>query len=245
LGGTVVEATSGNMGIGLALVAALRGLKCVLTMPDSMSVERRSLLKALGAELVLTPAAGGMSAAVAESKKIAAERGGWIPGQFTNPLAVQAHYENTGPEIYKDCGGRMDAIVSAVGSGSTLMGAGRYLKEHIPGFRMIAVEPKDSPVLSGGRPGAHVIQGIGAGFVPAIVDASLIDEILTADGEAAFSMARRLMKSDGVVAGISTGANVMAALEVAGREEMRGKNVVTFACDTGERYMSTALFQKN
>ena len=241
-GGTVVEATSGNMGIGLALVSALRDLKSVLTMPESMSVERRNLLKALGAELVLTPAAEGMAGAVARSKEIAAERGGYIPGQFTNPLAVEAHYTSTGPEIFEDSKGTMDVLLAGVGSGSSLTGTGRYLKEHIPGFRVIAMEPAASPVISGGKGAPHPIQGIGAGFIPEILDRNLLDEVVTVEGNDAMNMARRLMREEGVLAGISTGANVHAALAVAAREEMRGKNIVTFACDSGERYMSTPLF---
>lgn len=240
-GGLVVEATSGNMGIGIALVSAVRGLRCVLAMPESMSLERRNLLRGLGAELVLTPAARGMTGAVEEARRIAEEQGGFIPGQFTNPEAVQAHYKTTGPEIYSDSVGKMDVLVAGVGSGSSITGVGRFLKERIPGFRVIAVEPAASPVISGGAASPHLIQGIGAGFIPAILDRSLLDEILLADGEEALDTARLLMRQ-GIVAGISTGANVRAALQVAARQEMAGKNIVTFACDTGERYMSTRLF---
>lgn len=240
-GGLVVEGTSGNMGIGIALVSAVRGLRCVLTMPESMSIERRNLLKGLGADLVLTPAAKGMTGAVEEARRIAEEQGGFIPGQFTNPEAVQAHYKTTGPEIYSDSVGKMDVLVAGVGSGSSITGAGRFLKERIPGFMVIAVEPEASPVLSGGKASPHLIQGIGAGFVPAILDRALLDEILLADAEEALVTARKLMRC-GIVTGISTGANVAAALKVAARPEMKGKNIVTFACDTGERYMSTRLF---
>ena len=242
-GGLVVEATSGNMGIGLALVCAMRGLRCALTMPESMSRERRALLRAYGAELALTPAAGGMSAAVAAARDLADELGGWLVNQFSNRDAVAVHYETTGPESWHDSAGRMDVLVAGVGSGSSLTGTGRYLKESIADFRVIAVEPADSPVLSGGSPGPHAIQGIGAGFVPGILDRSLIDEILLADAGEAMATARRLMATDGVCAGISTGANVAAALAVAERPEMAGKNIVTFACDTGERYLSTPLFE--
>ena len=242
-GGVLVEATSGNMGIGMALVAAVRGLRCVLAMPESMSLERRNLLKALGAELRLTPADKGMGGAVQEARRIAEATGGLILGQFTNPEAVEAHYQSTGPEIYKDSVGKMDVLVAGVGSGSSITGAGRFLKENLPGFRVMAVEPKDSPVLSGGKPGAHLIQGIGAGFVPEILDRSLLDEIIPVDGQAAIATARKLMRVEGVCTGISTGANVLAALDVAARPEMRDRNIVTFACDTGERYMSTALFR--
>lgn len=240
-GGLVVEGTSGNMGIGIALVSAVRGLRCVLAMPESMSIERRNLLKGLGAELVLTPAAKGMTGAVEEARRIAEEQGGFIPGQFTNPEAIQAHYKTTGPEIYSDSVGKVDVLVAGVGSGSSITGAGRFLKERIPGFKVIAVEPAASPVLSGGKAAPHLIQGIGAGFVPAILDRALLDEILLADAEEALVTARQLMRS-GIVTGISTGANVAAALKVAARPEMKGKHIVTFACDTGERYMSTRLF---
>lgn len=241
-GGVLVEATSGNMGIGMALVASVRGFRCILTMPESMSVERRNLLRALGAELVLTPAEEGMSGAVAAAKRIADEQDAFVLGQFTNPQAVVAHYKTTGPEIFKDSVGKMDVLVAGVGSGSTITGVGRYLKERIPGFRVVAVEPAASPVLSGGKPGPHLIQGIGADFVPAILDRALLDEIIQMDGEEAIRTARLLM-ANGIMAGISTGSNVRAALDLAARPEMQDKNIVTFACDTGERYMSTRLFQ--
>lgn len=241
-GGVLVEATSGNMGIGMALVASVRGFRCILTMPESMSVERRNLLRAMGAELVLTPAEQGMSGAVAAAKRIADEQDAFVLGQFTNPQAVVAHYKTTGPEIFKDSVGKMDVLVAGVGSGSTITGVGRYLKERIPGFRVVAVEPAASPVLSGGKPGPHLIQGIGADFVPAILDRALLDEIIQMDGEEAIRTSRLLMKN-GIMAGISTGSNVRAALDLAARPEMQDKNIVTFACDTGERYMSTRLFQ--
>lgn len=241
-GGVLVEATSGNMGIGMALVASVRGFRCILTMPESMSVERRNLLRTLGAELVLTPAEQGMSGAVAAAKRIAEEQDAFVLGQFTNPQAVVAHYKTTGPEIFKDSVGKMDVLVAGVGSGSTITGVGRYLKERIPGFRVVAVEPAASPVLSGGKPGPHLIQGIGADFVPAILDRALLDEIIQMDGEEAIRTARLLMEN-GIMAGISTGSNVRAALDLAARPEMQDKNIVTFACDTGERYMSTRLFQ--
>ncbi len=241
-GGVLVEATSGNMGIGMALVASVRGFRCILTMPESMSVERRNLLRAMGAELVLTPAEQGMSGAVAAAKRIADEQDAFVLGQFTNPQAVVAHYKTTGPEIFKDSVGKMDVLVAGVGSGSTITGVGRYLKERIPGFRVVAVEPAASPVLSGGKPGPHLIQGIGADFVPAILDRALLDEIIQMDGEEAIRTSRLLMEN-GIMAGISTGSNVRAALDLAARPEMQDKNIVTFACDTGERYMSTRLFQ--
>ena len=244
-GGTIVEATSGNLGIGIALVAAVRGLHCVLTMPDSMSVERRNLLHALGAELVLTPAAEGMKGAIKVAEKLAEERNGLLFGQFSNPLAVEAHYLTTGPEILADSVGHMDVLVAGVGSGSSITGTGRFLKENIPGFKVMAVEPAESPVLSGGQAGQHGIQGIGANFVPSILDRSLLDEIIQVPTAEAMATARRLMRLQGVCAGISTGANVLAALSVAARPEMQGKNIVTFACDTGERYMSTHLFRQD
>ena len=244
-GGTIVEATSGNLGIGIALVAAVRGLHCVLTMPDSMSVERRNLLHALGAELVLTPAADGMKGAIKVAEKLAEERNGLLFGQFSNPLAVEAHYLTTGPEILADSVGHMDVLVAGVGSGSSITGTGRFLKENIPGFKVMAVEPAESPVLSGGQAGQHGIQGIGANFVPSILDRSLLDEIIQVPTAEAMATARRLMRLQGVCAGISTGANVLAALSVAARPEMQGKNIVTFACDTGERYMSTPLFRQD
>ena len=244
-GGTIVEATSGNLGIGIALVAAVRGLHCVLTMPDSMSVERRNLLHALGAELVLTPAAEGMKGAIKVAEKLAEERNGLLFGQFSNPLAVEGHYLTTGPEILADSVGHMDVLVAGVGSGSSITGTGRFLKENIPGFKVMAVEPAESPVLSGGQAGQHGIQGIGANFVPSILDRSLLDEIIQVPTAEAMATARRLMRLQGVCAGISTGANVLAALSVAARPEMQGKNIVTFACDTGERYMSTPLFRQD
>ena len=244
-GGTIVEATSGNLGIGIALVAAVRGLHCVLTMPDSMSVERRNLLHALGAELVLTPAAEGMKGAIKVAEKLAEERNGLLFGQFSNPLAVEAHYLTTGPEILADSVGHMDVLVAGVGSGSSITGTGRFLKENIPGFKVMAVEPAESPVLSGGQAGQHGIQGIGANFVPSILDRSLLDEIIQVPTAEAMATARRLMRLQGVCAGIATGANVLAALSVAARPEMQGKNIVTFACDTGERYMSTPLFRQD
>ena len=240
-GGTIVEATSGNLGIGIALVAAVRGLHCVLTMPDSMSVERRNLLHALGAELVLTPAAE----AIRVAEALAEERNGLLFGQFSNPLAVEAHYLTTGPEILADSVGHVDVLVAGVGSGSSITGTGRFLKENIPGFKVMAVEPAESPVLSGGQAGQHGIQGIGSNFVPAILDRGLLDEIIQVPTAEAMTTARRLMRLQGVCAGISTGANVLAALSVAARPEMRGKNIVTFACDTGERYMSTPLFRQD
>ena len=243
-GGTLVEATSGNLGIGLAMVAAVRGLKCVLTMPETMSIERRRLLAALGAEVILTPAADGMDGALKTAEKLAAERGGLILGQFTNPWAVEAHYHTTGPEIFHDSVGTMQVLVAGVGSGSSITGIGRYLKENGTDVSVFAVEPAESPLLSGGRAAPHGIQGIGANFVPAILDRELLDGVLTVSTEEAVKTARLLMRACGVCAGISSGANVAAALRVAARPAMRGKHIVTLACDTGERYMFTELFAK-
>lgn len=240
--GTIVEPTSGNTGVGLALIAAVRGLKCVLTMPESMSIERRKLLAQYGAELVLTPAAEGMSGAVTAAKRIMHDRGAVLLGQFTNIDAVEAHYTTTGPEIYSDSVGNMHALVAGVGSGSSITGTGRFLKEHIDDFQVIAVEPADSPLLSTGKAGPHTIQGIGANFVPPVLDRGLLDEILTVTGDDAMRVARELFAHEGISCGISSGANVWAALQVAARPEMRGKRVVTFICDGGERYMSTPLF---
>ena len=241
-GGTVVEATSGNMGIGLAMTCAVRGLRCVLTMPESMSVERRQLLASLGAELILTPAEKGMGGAVDMAEQLAAERLAFRPCQFTNADAIEAHYTSTGPEILHDSNGTVDALVSGVGSGATLSGTGLYLKGLLPECRIIAVEPAESPVLSGGKAGPHGIQGIGAGFVPKNLNRDIVDEILTVTTEEARETARRLMAAEGVCAGISTGANLAAALRLAARPEMNGRHIVTFACDTGERYLSTGLF---
>ncbi len=241
-GGTVVEGTSGNMGIGLALCAKALGLKAVLTMPDSMSIERRKILAGFGAEVVLTPASRGMAGAVAKAEEIVAERGAFLPGQFTNPRGPEAHYRSTGPEILQDTGGNVDAVVAGIGTGATLMGVGRFLKARMPDFRVIAVEPAESPLLSQGKAGPHGIQGIGANFVPAIVDRSLIDEVITVSSADAMATARGLMQVEGVSCGISTGANVRAAMALAARPEYEGKTIVTFACDTGERYLSTALF---
>lgn len=243
-GGTLVEPTSGNTGIGLAMVAAVKGLKCVLTMPESMSLERRKLLSALGAQLVLTPASESMGGAVREAERLAAATpGAVLLGQFTNPDVVTAHYVSTGPEIFRDTGGEAAAFVAGVGTGGTITGTGKYLKERISDIRVCAVEPAASPVLSGGKPGPHPIQGIGAGFIPDVLSRALLDEVITVEGDDALNTARRLLAEEGINAGISSGANVWAALQVARRPEIAGKRVVTIICDTGERYLSTALFE--
>ena len=240
---TLIEPTSGNTGIGLAFVAAARGYKLILVMPESMSIERRKILNHLGAELVLTPAAGGMPAAIAKANEmIAATPGAIQPSQFENPANPAVHEQTTALEIWNDTGGKVDALVIGVGTGGTLTGCGRALKKFNPNIKIIAVEPAGSPVLAGGPRGPHKIQGIGAGFVPGVLDTSLIDEIVSVSNEHAFEFSRALSKSDGIPGGISTGANVAAALSVAARENMAGKTVVTFAPSCAERYYSSELF---
>lgn len=241
-GGTLVEPTSGNTGIGLALVSAVLGLRCILTMPESMSIERRKLLAAFGAELVLTPAAEGMAGAVNKAKALAAELEAFLPDQFSNPDVVDAHYRTTGPEIFEGMRGRVDALVAGVGTGGTVTGAGRYLREQLPEVAVIAVEPAASPLLNGGPAGPHPIQGIGPNFIPAILDRELLNEVMDVTGDDAMETARQLFLKEGINCGISSGANVWAALQLARRPEMTGKRIVTIICDTGERYLSTALF---
>jgi cysteine synthase A len=242
----LVEPTSGNTGIALAFVAAARGYKLILTMPDTMSEERRRLLRALGAELRLTPGAGGMAGAVRHAETIAAAiSGAVILQQFENPANPAAHRRTTAEEIWEDTGGEVDIVVAGVGTGGTITGVSQALKPRRPSLRSIAVEPADSPVLSGGPPGPHRIQGIGAGFVPGVLDIALLDEVLTVTADDAIAAARRLAATEGILGGISTGANVHAAYEVASRPENDGKTIVTFLCDTGERYLSTSLFQED
>ncbi len=239
----IVEPTSGNTGIALAFVCAARGYKCILTMPESMSMERRALLKAYGADLVLTPATEGMRGAIARAEEIAAETpGSFIPQQFENPANPDVHERTTAEEIWDDTEGSVDIFVAGVGTGGSITGVGHALKAKKPGVQIIAVEPVDSPVLSGGDPAPHRIQGIGAGFVPAVLDTAVYDEIIQCTAEDAFDVARRLAKEEGVLAGISSGANVWAAVQLASRPENAGKVIVTIICDTGERYLSTALF---
>jgi cysteine synthase A len=244
-GATIIEPTSGNTGIALAFVSAAKGYRLILTMPDTMSLERRALLKALGAELVLTPGPLGMQGAVDRAREMVEKRGDAVMlQQFQNPANPQAHIETTADEIWEDCEGRIDAIVTGVGTGGTITGVSRALKERNPDFVAIAIEPQGSPVLSGGRPGPHRIQGIGAGFVPDILDTELIDEVITVDDDEAHEMARRLAREEGIFVGISAGANVAGAMRVGHRPEFEGKRIVTTLCDTGERYLSTPLFRE-
>jgi len=240
---TIVEPTSGNTGIALAMVAAARGYDLILTMPETMSVERRNLLKAYGARLVLTPGPEGMRGAIARAVEVAGELlDAFVPQQFENAANPEVHYRTTGQEIWDDTGGEIDAFVAGVGTGGTITGVGGLLKEQKPGVRIVAVEPMDSPVLSGGKPGPHKIQGIGAGFVPPVLDTRVYDEIIKASADEAFAASRALARDEGVLVGISAGANVWAAAEVAKRAESRGTTIVTVLCDTGERYLSTPLF---
>ncbi len=241
-GGLVVEPTSGNTGIGLAWVCAARGYRCLLTMPETMSVERRALLAHLGAEIVLTPGPEGMAGAIRRAEEIAAETGAFRPDQFGNPANPAIHRETTGPETWDAAGGEIDAFVTGVGTGGTITGVGSYMKARRPGVRVVAVEPSESPVLSGGKPGPHGIQGIGAGFVPAVLDVDLLDEVIRVTTDEAVEAARRLVREEGILAGISSGAALHAALAVAARPAFAGKTVVTLFPDTGERYLSTPLF---
>ena len=239
----IIEPTSGNTGIGLASVAATRGYRIIIVMPDSMSVERRQLMKAYGAELVLTPGAQGMKGAIAKADELAAEiPHSFIPGQFVNPANPEAHYTTTGPEIWEDTDGTVDAFVAGVGTGGTITGIGRYLREKNPAVRIVAVEPKTSAVLSTGVAGKHGIQGIGAGFVPAVLDTGVYDEIISVADEDAFATGRLVGKNEGVLVGISSGAAVWAALQLAQRPEMAGKTIVVLLPDTGDRYLSGPMF---
>ena len=239
----IIEPTSGNTGIGLASVAAARGYRIIIVMPDSMSVERRQLMKAYGAELVLTPGAQGMKGAIAKADELAAEiPHSFIPGQFVNPANPEAHYTTTGPEIWEDTDGTVNAFVAGVGTGGTITGIGRYLREKNPAVRIVAVEPKTSAVLSTGVAGKHGIQGIGAGFVPAVLDTGVYDEIIPVADEDAFATGRLVGKNEGVLVGISSGAAVWAALQLAQRPEMAGKTIVVLLPDTGDRYLSGPMF---
>jgi cysteine synthase len=242
-GDVIIEPTSGNTGIGLALVAAIKGYRCILTMPESMSIERRKILQGFGAEIVLTPAKEGMEGAVRQATLLCTQvAGGFMPQQFSNPANPDVHYRTTGPEIWQDTGGDLDIFVAAVGTGGTVSGTGEFLKEMNPGIRVIAVEPVESPVMSGGKAGPHMIQGIGAGFVPDNVNRDVIDEIVTVTSREAIDTAKRIIRTEGLMVGISSGANAAAALAVGMRPENRGKRIVTIMCDTGERYLSTLLY---
>ena len=242
-GGTIIEPTSGNTGIGLASVAAARGYRVIIVMPDTMSVERRQLMMAYGAELVLTPGAKGMTGAIEKAKELASETpGSFIPGQFENPANPDAHYRTTGPEIWQDTDGQIDLFVAGVGTGGTITGVSRYLKEQNPAIHVAAVEPADSPVLSGGKAGPHKLQGIGAGFVPAALNQQAYDEVLTVTTEQAFEASRALGRAEGVLAGISSGAALAGAIRLARLPENAGKTIVTLLPDTGDRYLSTGLF---
>lgn len=239
----IIEPTSGNTGIGLAAIGAALGIRVVITMPETMSVERRNLMKSYGAELVLTDGSMGMKGAIAKAEELAANiKGSFLPGQFVNQLNPQAHRETTGPEIWNDTDGNVDIFVAGIGTGGTITGIGEYLKSKNPEIRIVAVEPADSPVLSEGRPGAHKIQGIGAGFVPKTLNTKIYDEIIRVENEDAFAKGREVAKTEGILVGISSGAALWAATELAKRPENKGKTIVAVFPDTGERYLSTPMF---
>jgi cysteine synthase A len=242
-GSAIIEPTSGNTGIALAFVCASRGYRCILTMPESMSVERRKLLRTLGAQVVLTPASAGMPGAIAEAEKLLKSTGGaYMPQQFDNPANPEIHRRTTAEEIWRDTGGKFDVFVAGVGTGGTITGCGQVFKKRKPDVRIVAVEPKASPVISGGKPGPHRIQGIGAGFIPRVLDTSVIDEVIQVTDEDAFTVARRMAAEEGILCGISSGAATWAALQIAQRPQSRGKTIVVIIPSCGERYLSTELF---
>ena len=242
-GATIVEPTSGNTGIGLAAIAAAKGYRLILTMPETMSVERRNILKAYGAEIVLTEGSKGMSGAIEKANELVAEmEGAFLPAQFDNPANAKAHYETTGPEIWEDAEGQVDIFVAGVGTGGTLTGTAKYLKEQNANIKVVAVEPADSPVLSEGRSGAHPLQGIGAGFIPGVLDTTIYDEVMTVTGEQAYAASKELTKREGILTGISSGAALYVGLELAKRPENAGKTIVVLLPDSGDRYYSTPLF---
>lgn len=242
-GSVIIEPTSGNTGIGLAALAAARGYRTILTMPETMSIERRNILKAYGAEIVLTPGSEGMKGAIDKAEELAKEiEGAFIPAQFDNPANAKAHYETTGPEIWEDTDGEVDIFVAGVGTGGTITGTGRFLKEKNPAIKVVAVEPADSPVLSEGRAGAHKIQGIGANFVPSLLDTTIYDEIIRIESDDAFAASKELTRREGILTGISSGAALHAGLQLASRPENEGKTIVVLLPDSGDRYYSTPLF---